>query len=43
MSRSSTIRRGAGRAWIEALFPRSYLDANIRNVTELDVTLLDDA
>lgn len=27
-------------AWIEALFPRSYLDAN-RNVTEIDVTLLD--
>ena len=33
---------GLGVAWIEALFPRSYLDAN-RNVTELDVTLLDDA
>jgi N-formylglutamate deformylase len=31
-----------GVAWIEALFPRSYLDAN-RNVTELDVDLLDDA
>lgn len=30
-----------GVAWIEALFPRSYLDAN-RNVTELDVTLLED-
>lgn len=29
-----------GVAWIEALFPRSYLDAN-RNVTELDVRLLD--
>jgi N-formylglutamate deformylase len=29
-----------GAAWIEAEFPRSYLDAN-RNVTELDVTLLD--
>ncbi|HEX2545029.1 MAG TPA: N-formylglutamate amidohydrolase [Ramlibacter sp.] len=28
-----------GVAWIEALFPRSYLDAN-RNVTELDVSLL---
>lgn len=27
-------------AWIEALFPRSYLDAN-RNVTEIDATLLD--
>ena len=26
--------------WIEALFPRSYLDAN-RNTTELDETLLD--
>lgn len=31
-----------GVAWIEALFPRSYLDVN-RNVTELDVTLLEDA
>lgn len=31
-----------GVAWIEALFPRSYLDAN-RNVTELDVELLEDA
>jgi N-formylglutamate deformylase len=31
-----------GVAWIEALFPRSYLDAN-RNVTELDVALLADA
>ena len=29
-----------GVAWVEALFPRSYLDAN-RNVTELDVSLLD--
>jgi len=28
-----------GAAWIEALFPRSYLDAN-RNVTEVDVELL---
>ncbi len=28
-------------AWIEALFPRSYLDAN-RNVTEIDVSLLDE-
>jgi N-formylglutamate deformylase len=28
-----------GVAWIEALFPRSYLDAN-RNTTELDVELL---
>src|SRR3954454_8719242 len=31
-----------GVAWIEALFPRSYLDAN-RNTTELDVALLEDA
>jgi N-formylglutamate deformylase len=31
-----------GVAWIEALFPRSYLDAN-RNTTELDVSLLADA
>ena len=31
-----------GVAWIEALFPRSYLDAN-RNLTELDVTMLDGA
>lgn len=31
---------GLGAAWIEALFPRSYLDAN-RALTELDVTLLD--
>jgi N-formylglutamate deformylase len=30
-----------GVAWIEALFPRSYLDAN-RNVTELDTALLED-
>lgn len=29
-----------GAAWIEALFPRSYLDAN-RNTTELDVTLVE--
>lgn len=29
-----------GVAWIEALFPRSYLDAN-RNLTELDPALLD--
>jgi N-formylglutamate deformylase len=28
-----------GAAWIEALFPRSYLDAN-RNTTEIDTTLL---
>jgi N-formylglutamate deformylase len=27
-----------GVAWVEALFPRSYLDVN-RNVTEIDVTL----
>lgn len=30
-----------GVAWVEALFPRSYLDAN-RNVTEIDVELLAD-
>jgi N-formylglutamate deformylase len=30
-----------GVAWVEALFPRSYLDAN-RNVTELDVSLIED-
>lgn len=29
-----------GIAWIEALFPRAYLDAN-RNVTEIDETMLD--
>ena len=29
-----------GVAWIEALFPRSYLDAN-RDVTEVDVDMLD--
>jgi N-formylglutamate deformylase len=32
----------AGVAWVEALFPRSYLDAN-RNTTEIDVTLFDQA
>jgi len=32
---------GLGAAWIEALFPRSYLDAN-RNLTELDVALIAD-
>ncbi|KQP17684.1 N-formylglutamate amidohydrolase [Pseudorhodoferax sp. Leaf267] len=31
---------GLGVAWIEALFPRSYLDAN-RDLTEIDETLLD--
>jgi len=31
---------GLGAHWIEAHFPRSYLDAN-RNTTELDVALLD--
>jgi N-formylglutamate deformylase len=31
-----------GVAWIEALFPRSYLDAN-RNTSEIDLTLLDGA
>lgn len=30
-----------GAAWIEALFPRSYLDVN-RNTTEVDVSLFDD-
>jgi N-formylglutamate deformylase len=30
-----------GAAWIEAHFPRSYLDAN-RNVTEIDTTMLAD-
>ncbi|CAN5728833.1 N-formylglutamate amidohydrolase [soil metagenome] len=30
----------SGAAWIEAHFPRSYLDAN-RNTTEVDTTLLD--
>ena len=29
-----------GVAWVEALFPRAYLDAN-RNITEIDVSLLD--
>lgn len=29
-----------GIAWVEALFPRSYLDPN-RNITEVDVDLLD--
>ena len=32
---------GLGAHWIEAHFPRSYLDAN-RNTTELDVSLLDE-
>ncbi|WP_298932124.1 N-formylglutamate amidohydrolase [uncultured Ramlibacter sp.] len=31
---------GLGVAWIEALFPRSYLDAN-RNTTEIDAALFD--
>ena len=31
---------GLGVHWVEAHFPRSYLDAN-RNTTEVDVTLLD--
>jgi N-formylglutamate deformylase len=31
-----------GVAWIEALFPRSYLDVN-RNTTEIDVSLFDEA
>jgi N-formylglutamate deformylase len=33
---------GLGVAWIEALFPRSYLDVN-RNTTEIDVSMFDDA
>src|SRR3954465_12250671 len=31
-----------GVTWVEALFPRSYLDVN-RNVTEIDVTMLADS
>jgi N-formylglutamate deformylase len=31
-----------GVAWIEALFPRSYIDVN-RNTTEVDVSLIEDA
>lgn len=31
-----------GAAWIEAYFPRSYLDAN-RNTTEIDTSLFDEA
>lgn len=31
---------GLGAHWIEAMFPRSYLDAN-RDITEIDVSLLD--
>lgn len=31
---------GLGAAWVEAHFPRSYLDAN-RDTTEIDTTLLD--
>lgn len=30
-----------GIAWVEALFPRSYIDVN-RNTTEVDLTLLED-
>ncbi|MES2401520.1 MAG: N-formylglutamate amidohydrolase [Pseudomonadota bacterium] len=33
--------QGLGVHWVEALFPRSYLDAN-RNTTEVDVTLFDE-
>ena len=33
---------GLGVAWIEAFFPRSYLDAN-RNTTEIDTTLFSQA
>jgi N-formylglutamate deformylase len=32
---------GLGVAWIEALFPRSYVDAN-RNTTDIDVSLFDE-
>ncbi|HWI79230.1 MAG TPA: N-formylglutamate amidohydrolase [Ramlibacter sp.] len=32
---------GLGAAWIEALFPRSYLDAN-RDTTEIDVSMFDE-
>jgi N-formylglutamate deformylase len=32
---------GLGAAWIEALFPRSYLDVN-RNTTEIDVALFEE-
>jgi N-formylglutamate deformylase len=32
---------GLGVAWIEALFPRSYLDAN-RNTTDIDVSLFEE-
>ncbi len=32
---------GLGAAWIEALFPRSYLDVN-RNLTEIDVSMFDE-
>ena len=32
---------GLGVAWIEALFPRSYLDPN-RNVTEIDAAMFDE-
>ena len=31
-----------GVAWVEALFPRAYLDAN-RNITEIDVSMFDAA
>lgn len=31
-----------GAAWIEALFPRSYLDVN-RNLTEIDLSMFDEA
>jgi N-formylglutamate deformylase len=31
-----------GVAWVEALFPRSYLDAN-RNISEIDTSLFDEA
>ena len=33
---------GLGAGWVEAFFPRSYLDAN-RDTTEIDVSLFDEA
>ena len=35
---STPLRPPMGVAWVEALFPRSYLDAN-RNTTEVDATM----
>ena len=31
----------AGSAWVEAFFPRSFLDVN-RNLTEIDTALLEE-